>query len=83
MIGGAGRGSGIVVRRDGEIRVQVGVGQLSVVGELGRDDDMVEDLGVPIFNVGPALVGRERKRQIGERRSDQSADAGLNNLRGR
>ena len=83
MVGGAGCGGGVVVGGDGEVGIEVRVGHGGAGSdELRGDDDMVEDLGVAVFEVGPALIGRKKQREVGEGRSDESGDSGLNDLGG-
>ena len=60
VVGGAGCGGGVVEGGDGEVGIEVRVDHAGAGGrEFRRDDDVVEDLGVAVFNVGPALVGGE------------------------
>ena len=65
VVGGAGGGGGVVVGGGGEVGVEVRVGHVRTGGgELRCDDDMVEDLGVAVFNVGPALIGGQREGEV-------------------
>ena len=84
MVGGAGCSGGVVVGGDGEVGIEVRVDHVSAgAGEVLGDDDVVEDLGGAVLNVGPALVGGEKKGEVGEARGYESGDAGLDDLVGR
>ncbi len=69
VVGGAGGSGCVVVVDEGEVGVEVRVGQVRAGGgEVLGDDHVVEYLGAAVFVVGPALISRKEKREIGEAR---------------